>query len=84
MVGHETLGDGVDGVENDEFADTGGAYVKGQLGAMALYIVIVSRVPAPSNLADVFSLWTTFAEPPSSMVLGEGNEGDIVGWVADD
>lgn len=73
LVGHETLGDGVDGVEDDELGDTRAAYshaiVSNDQG-----VGLGDAIPAPNIRAAVDSLSVLAAEPAA---FGVGIEGAI-------
>jgi hypothetical protein len=55
LVGHQTLGDGVDGVEDGELSDTGGACDTVSTCAIDIIALIWLYIPAPSTRAMVDS-----------------------------
>jgi hypothetical protein len=55
LVGHQTLGDGVDGVEDGELSDTGRAWEVVSTCAIDIIALMWMYIPAPSTRAMVDS-----------------------------
>jgi hypothetical protein len=68
LVGHQTLGDGVDGVEDGELSDTGRALDVVSTCASDMIVLTWLHIPAPSTRAMVDSFWLFFADPTGDMV----------------